>query len=92
MKISFDPAKRQRTLETRGLDFADAGSVFEGNFYTQLDNRYEYPEPRYQTYGYLTDRLIMFAWTKTDDGIRVISMRKCNDREQYKFRAELGRR
>jgi uncharacterized DUF497 family protein len=91
MKITFDPEKRQQTLEHRGLDFADAGVIFEGDVYTQVDNRYEYSEPRYQTYGYLKDRLVMFAWTETNDGIRVISMRKCNDREQRKFKAELGR-
>jgi uncharacterized DUF497 family protein len=28
--ISFDPAKRLRTLEQRGLDFLDAETVFAG--------------------------------------------------------------
>jgi len=28
--IRFDPAKRLRTLEQRGLDFLDAESVFAG--------------------------------------------------------------
>jgi uncharacterized DUF497 family protein len=30
MKITFDPEKRDRTLEERGLDFADAAEVFGG--------------------------------------------------------------
>ena len=30
MAITFDPAKRERTLSERGLDFADAGEVFAG--------------------------------------------------------------
>jgi uncharacterized protein len=30
MDISFDPAKRDKTLAERGLDFADAGLVFAG--------------------------------------------------------------
>jgi len=28
--MTYDPAKRQRTLEERGLDFDDAVVVFEG--------------------------------------------------------------
>ena len=30
MAITFDPAKRARTLAERGLDFADANLVFAG--------------------------------------------------------------
>jgi hypothetical protein len=30
VKITFDPAKRQTTLESRGLDMALAGEVFSG--------------------------------------------------------------
>ena len=90
MKITFDPAKRQWTLEHRGLDFRDAERVFQGRVFVQQDNRNEYPEPRFQTYGYLAGRLIMFAWTGTPNGIRIISMRKCNDREQEKYKSRLG--
>ncbi len=30
MDIEFDEEKRRQTLEHRGLDFADAASVFDG--------------------------------------------------------------
>ncbi len=90
MEIRYDEAKRARTLKERGLDFADASKVFDGPEFTQQDDRYDYPEPRYQTYGLLNDRLIMIAWTPIPDGIHVISMRKCNDREQRKFASKLG--
>ena len=30
MPITFGPAKREKTLAERGLDFADAGFVFDG--------------------------------------------------------------
>jgi uncharacterized protein len=90
MEVSYDDAKRRWTLEERGLDFADAGQIFEGRRYTQEDDRFDYPEPRYQTYGLINDRLVMMAWTPTETGIRVISMRKCNEREQKAFTARLG--
>ena len=90
MEISFDPAKREATLRERGLDFAEAGELFAGPSYTVQDERFDYPEPRFLTYGLLHGRLAMAAWTPTSDGIRVISMRKCNEREQARFAARLG--
>jgi uncharacterized protein len=90
MKIEFDDAKRHETLKARGLDFADAGKIFEGPDYTQRDDRFNYPEVRFQTYGLLDGRMVMLAWTPIQDGIRVISMRRCNDREQKAFNSRLG--
>ena len=90
LKVTFDDAKRARTLAERGLDFADADQVFEGPEFTQEDDRFEYPEPRLQTYGFLEGRLVMFAWTPIPGGIHVISMRKCNDREKRRFTSKLG--
>lgn len=90
MEVSFDPVKRQTTLEQRGLDFADASQIFDGPRLTLEDDRFDYPEPRFQTYGLMNDRLVMLVWTPTGNGIRVISMRKCNEREQKAFAARLG--
>ena len=90
MEISFDPAKRATTLAERGLDFADAPQVFEGLSFTQEDTRFAYPERRFQTYGLLDGRQVMLVWTETEDGRHIISMRKCNDREQAQYRRRLG--
>ncbi len=90
MKIDFDEAKRQQTLRDRGLDFADAGKIFDGLVVELEDDRFDYPEQRLRTYGLIDNRLVMIAWTPTENGIRVISMRKCNEREQKAFTARLG--
>ncbi len=90
MKISYDPAKRAKTLQERGVDFDDVGQVFAGLHMTQEDMRFAYAERRFQTYGLLGDRLVVVVWSETDDGRRVISMRKCNDREQARYRQQLG--
>lgn len=90
MEITYDEAKRLWTLENRGLDFRDVHRVLEDIHVELPDDRRHYSEPRFQTYGYLNARLVMFAWTETDTGIRVISMRKCNDREKRKFAQWLG--
>ncbi len=90
MEVYFDEAKRAQTLIDRGLDFADADQIFDGTEVTLRDDRFDYPEPRFQTYGMLDNRLVMIAWTPIPSGIRVISMRKCNDREQRKFATAMG--
>lgn len=90
MEISFDPAKRDATLRERGLDFADAGALFAPPSLTVEDDRTDYGEPRFITYGMLRGRMAMVAWTPTEGGIRVISMRKCNAREQARLAARMG--
>jgi len=39
MRITFDPIKRAQTASERGLDFLDAGIVFEGATVESEDNR-----------------------------------------------------
>jgi uncharacterized protein len=90
VKISFDPVKRVETLRTRGLDFADAAEVFDGPAFTFPDERIDYPEERYITAGLLADRMVIVVWTPAEDGRRVISMRKANDREQARYSHRLG--
>ncbi len=85
MKITFDPNKRNASLAERGIDFADAGIVFAGRTYTDEDRRFDYPERRFQTVGFLAGRMVMVVWTPNGAARHVISMRKCNDREKEKY-------
>ena len=39
MNLSYDQAKRDKTLAERGLDFADMSKVFEGKHFTLEDDR-----------------------------------------------------
>jgi uncharacterized DUF497 family protein len=90
VRITFDPAKREKTLNERGLDFADTAVVFDGPTHSFADLRVEYGEPRFITVGLLSGRMVMLAWTPTPDGRRIISMRKANEREQTRYRQRLG--
>ena len=90
MRITYDPAKREKTLAERGLDFEDAPTVFAGGTLTLQDDREDYGEPRFQTYGFLGQRLVMVVWTQRGADRHVISMRKCNAREKARFQARLG--
>jgi uncharacterized DUF497 family protein len=59
MRVTFDPAKRAKTLVERGLDFEDAISVFEGTTVEIEDTRRNYGEPRIICYGQLFGRLVV---------------------------------
>lgn len=90
MRITYDPAKRLATLAERGLDFEEALDVFAETTIDALDDRKDYGEPRWQSFGRLRGRLVMIIWTPRGDVRHIISMRKANGREQAKFGRQLG--
>ena len=85
MKITFDPAKRLGALRERKVDFENAAEVFAGLTLTVEDTRLDYGEDRFQTVGFLSGRMVMIVWTPRAGARHVISMRKCNDREQARY-------
>lgn len=90
MEISYDPEKRARTLAERGLDFDDAAEMFAEVTIDVVDDRQDYGEQRWQTYGLLRERLVTVVWTIRPGGRHIISMRKCNEREQKRYGRQLG--
>jgi uncharacterized DUF497 family protein len=90
MKITFDPAKRAKTLAERGLDFADAAKVFAGPVVEDDDERRDYGERRVITFGVLYGRMVVVVWTPRGSGRRIISMRYASDREKARFGHRLG--
>lgn len=90
MTIEFDPAKRQLTLDNRGIDMARAGEVLDGTTLTIVDDRQDYGETRFITVGRLDGRMVVVVWTPRGAVRRIISMRKANDREQALYGPRLG--
>jgi len=90
VKISFDPAKRERTLAERGLDFADAAVVFQGLTLEVEDRRREYGEKRIICYGTLAGRLVVVGYTPRGAVRHIFSMRKANVREKNRVGPLLG--
>ena len=85
MRITFDPAKRARTIAERGLDFEDAVIVFEGVTVEVEDTRRNYGEPRMICYGLLSGRLVVVGYTPRGATRDVFSMRKANEREKARL-------
>lgn len=83
--ITYDPAKRAKALETRGLDFEDAAIVFAGSTFEVEDVRDDYGEKRIICFGMLGERLVVVGYTLRGADRHVFSMRKANDREQARI-------
>lgn len=90
MRITFDPAKRDKTLAERGLAFEDAAEVFEGTTVEVEDLRRNYGEKRILCFGQLSGRLVVVGYTPRGDTRHVFSMRKANDREQARLAPYFG--
>lgn len=91
MEISYDPEKRAKTLAERELDFEDAVQVFAGSTIDLIDDRKEYGELRWISFGLLRNRMVALVWTPRKGRRHVISMRKANEREKEAYSKELGR-
>lgn len=85
MNITYDLAKNSRNILERNLSF-DCARYFD--FTTALikeDQRKDYGEKRYIAFGFLKSRLHILVFTETSIGIRVISLRKANQREVLSY-------
>lgn len=81
MRITFDPLKDEWNIRERGLSFRSVAEFDFGSALVQVDERHDYGETRYVAIGMLQGRLHVLCFTETDDGIRVISFRRANERE-----------
>jgi uncharacterized DUF497 family protein len=80
--FTWDEGKRRINRTRHGLDFADAPDVFAGPTLTLEDDRFDYPERRFMTIGFLRDTAVSLIHTESSDHIHVISFRKATRREE----------
>lgn len=82
MILEWDEAKRQITLDQRGLDFADLTKFDWDTAMVARDIRRDYGESRSIAFGFVDLRLICLVYTMRENTLRIISMRKANNRER----------
>lgn len=85
MEIEFDPEKDARNRAERGLPFLLIVHVLAGMMGEYEDTRRDYGEARMTVFGLVNDRLLTATYTRRGDVIRVISLRKANERERRKW-------
>lgn len=85
MDFEWDEDKRLSNIEKHNFDFVGVGKIFEGETATILDNRFDYNEERFVTFGVLEGRVIAVTHTETDETIRIISVRKATKNEEESY-------
>lgn len=88
MKIEFDPAKNERNIHERGLSFDMAADFDWETVLVIVDDRRDYGECRFRALGFIGDRLHALVFTPREGGIRVISLRRANQREVKSYEQE----
>ena len=91
MKITYDSAKRLKTLEERGLDFEDSPLVFSGITFEIKDSRFDYGEERIICYGMLQGRTVVIGYVQRGEIRHIFSMRKCHEKEWEKIKLGFGK-
>ena len=93
MEFEWDEVKRRANYAKHGLDFRDAERVFQGITLTAEDKRQDYGETRFIALGLLDDLLVVVVYTERSEKIRLISMRKANQKERkaYEEKISFGR-
>ena len=85
MTFEWDEKKRQANLQLHGFDLEDAEQVFESETITMADERFDYGESRYVSFGMLQDLVVAVVYTERNDVLRVISLRKATRNEEKEY-------
>ena|ERR1700675_2738699 len=88
MGFEWDPAKEEKNINERDLDFATASRIWDGPILEKIDGRRDYGETRILAFGTVDGRLMAALFTWRGRNRRIISARKANRREQRRFEAE----
>jgi uncharacterized DUF497 family protein len=88
--FEWDENKRQKNIESRGLDFVDAAIVFDGRRVASAPSRYPY-EDRFVSTAILNDgKFYAVVWTWRGDVRRIISFRRARRGEERAYRQLFG--
>jgi uncharacterized DUF497 family protein len=90
VEYQWDETKRLTNLRKHGIDFTDVPAVFDGDILTVEDERLDYGEQRFVTFGLLKGRVIAVVHTEHEDHTRIISARKATKYEQRTYFEQLS--
>ena len=87
MEFEWNDAKAEANLQTHGVSFDLAKTVFKDPFAVErLDDREDYGEERFVIIGMAEGRVVLFvAYTEREERIRIISARRATQNEQNDY-------
>jgi len=81
LRYEWDEAKREASLAKHGVDFAAVEDFDWRRAVVEFDRRRNYGEEREIAVGWIGTRLHVLIFTRRAGAIRIVSLRKANDRE-----------
>jgi uncharacterized protein len=90
MKFEWDEHKRLTNIQRHEIDFVGIEEVFQGLTVTILDDRFDYGEERFITFGLLNGFVLAVVHTETEETIRLISVRKATRNEETGYYEAIG--
>ena len=90
MRFAYDPAKDAINRAKHGVPLSDAASLDWDRVLAKPDTRMDYGEPRQIGYGPIGRRLYCVVFVDRGDTLRIISLRKANNREIDRYEAQIG--
>ncbi len=89
MEFTCNALKNDTNIRERGLPLLAARVMFNAALLVREDTRKPYPERRFIGYGTIEGRLMVVVFCcPAPNHTHIISLRKANDREQKKFKAQ----
>ena len=95
MRFEWDEEKNRANAEKHLISFEEAATIFDGAVLTVEDDRFDYGETRYLSFGDLLvgggTVVIVVVHTTRRGNIRIISARKASRRERRIYDAYIER-
>ena len=85
MQFEWDENKNDSNVKRHGIDFQDAKNIFDGHTLTIEDDRFDYGEQRFVSFGIMYGHVIAVVHLETEEVIRIISARKATKNEQKEY-------
>ena len=88
--FEWNEEKLLSNITKHGFDFIGVETVFDGAIVTILDDRFDYGEERFITFGLFDGRSVAIVHTETETMIRIISVRKATTNEEENYFKAIG--
>lgn len=85
MKIIYDAAKNTSNAKKHGVTLAEAAAFEWDTAVLWPDQRKEYGEDRMIALGYIGSRIFCMTFVDRQEGRRIMSLRKANNREVKRY-------
>jgi uncharacterized DUF497 family protein len=90
VRFAFDPARDAINRAKHGLSLSEAARLDWSRVLAKLDTRTNYGERPQTGYGPIGRRLYCVVFVDQGETLRIISLRKANNREIDRYEAQIG--